>query len=118
LSSHAHNANKVCAGVSLARQQSELQAALESIAATRQAERDRHAEEKNAAVASATQPLNVRLAELAQELEAAHKNTEAAGTRGTVSETSGHLVITYVNQVQQRRRCTLSATTQQRYAWM
>jgi len=56
LSSHALEATKVCAGVSLARQQSEVQAALESIAATRQAERDRHAKEQHAAVARATQP--------------------------------------------------------------
>ncbi len=110
---NAQYAIKNRAGVALAKQQSETQAALQSFAATRQAQRNRHAEEQRAAVASAIQPLNARLAELAQELEAAHKKTEAAGTRGIFSETSGQHVITYVTQPQQRRRYTLSATTQQ-----
>ena len=115
---NAQYAIKNCAGVALAKQQSETQAALQSFAATRQSERSRHAEEQRAAVASAIQPLNARLAELAQELEAAHKKTEAAGTRGITSETSGQRVIIYDNQIQQRRLYTLSATSQQLYAWM
>ncbi len=85
---HAVNAQysvKNRAGVSLARQQKETQAALQSFAAARQAERSRHAEEQHAAVASAVQPLHARLAELAQELEAAHKKTEATGMRGIFS---------------------------------
>lgn len=50
-------------------------------------------------MASAIQPLHARLAELAQELEDAHKKTEATGMRGIFSEISRHHIILYSTSI-------------------